>query len=183
MELNTKLQLVMDTPGREENSDESKSVMIKDMIQQFIMKSIQSKANRDEIKSSLTKIYDTDLLLGKEIYEWALERTASLLPEVSSNESPDSPEEEKESAKPLFCEDIVYHASLCCYAISTKDTLSYKKFFDDSKHHFDELSLSRDPEDVDRYIIARKGTTFFFVFLSEPSFSKWPKCYNSFEQG
>ena len=169
----------MDVPGRAENSDESKSVLMKDMIQQFITKSAQFKASKDQIKEYLTKIYDTDLLLNKEIYEWALQKII----EVNSNDASPGESEEKRSEKPLFCEDTVYHASLCCYALGTKDAMSYKKFFHDSKHHFDELSLSRgDQEDVDRYIIAKRGKTYFLAFLSEPVYSEWLK-YKSFEHG
>lgn len=55
MELSSKLRLVMDIPSREENSDESKVVLMKDVIQQFIIES-KAKADKQEIESCLSRI-------------------------------------------------------------------------------------------------------------------------------
>ena len=87
----------------------------------------------------------------------------------------------------LFCEDTIYHASLCCFAASTEDSSSYKSFFetDFPNHGFEEVSfsISNEREIVDQYLIARKGKTYFIAFRSEQSFSKWPELYKSFEHG
>jgi hypothetical protein len=163
------------------SSEELKMPMIKDVIQQFLKKCIKYNISRDEIMTCFSDVYSTELLLNKKLYEWALEEIAAI-PDPSSNGSPQASEKEIESVKPLFCEDTVYHASLCCYAVGTKDLANYKKFFSDFKHQFEELSLSRSCDDVDRYIIARKGKTYFVAFLSEPTFSGWAK-YKSFEHG
>ena len=178
--LSSKLQLLMDMSSNKDSED-STFILMKDVIKQFIVKSFQSKADRKEIEQCLTKVY-TELLFSNRIYEWALEEIASV-PEVSSDGSPDEPKEEEDDTRPLFCEDTVYHASLCCCAIGTKDALSYKKFFTDSKHLFEELSFSHSREDVDRYIIARKGKTYFIAFQSEPFLLEWLKHYDSIEHG
>ena len=155
-------------------------------MQQFIEKGMQSKADIDEIKNHLSNLYE-DLLLSKEIYEWSLEEISSMIPKVKSTSPPDLSEENRESTKPLFCEENVYYASLCCFALEHKDIIiNYQKVFGELQHQFEELSVSRycDHEDVDRYIIARKEKTYFIAFLSEPNYLEWPKVrFISFEQG
>lgn len=181
-ELNSQLQCLMKVPDSDENCDESKKVLVKAVIEDFIKK---SNASREEIRKVVTEIY-TELVLSKEIYEWALERIA-LIPEISARSSPDSPEEKHEVEEPLFCEDTVYHASLCCVVVSTKDSRNYKRCFanDFPNHQFEEVSLSvsRDSNRLDRYLIAKKGKTYFIAFKGEPSFSQWPQLFKSFEQG
>lgn len=176
----------MNVPSSGETREDSKTVLVKGIIEDFIKRSTQSSISKEEIKKSLFSVYGTELLLSKEVYGWALEKVAST-PSVAVKSSPDSPEEDKEIEKPLFCEDTVYHASLCCVAVSTKDATNYKKFFDRDypNHQFEEasLSISRDKENVDRYLIAKKGKTYFIAFQSEPKFSQWPQLFLSFEHG
>lgn len=171
----------MDLPNSGENCEESKKVVVKAFIEDFIKK---SKVDQEEMKRGLAEIYGSELVLSKELYEWALERIAST-PKTSTRFSPDSPNEEKEIEEPLFCEDTVYHASLCCVAVNTRDSSSYKDFFkrDFPNHHFEEVSMSISRDGVDRYLLARKGKTYFIAFQSEPSFSKWLQLFISFEQG
>ncbi len=166
-------------------SEESKKSLVQEIIEDFIKKSTRSTLNQEEIWRST--VYGTELLFSKEVYEWALEEVASL-PQVNVRPpSSDLPDEEQEIEEPLFCEDTVYHASLCCYAVSTKDSSNYKDFFNREypNHQFEaaSLSVSRDREDVDRYLIAKKGKTYFIAFQSEPSFTQWTQLFQSFERG
>ena len=180
-ELNSKLQILINVPDKDEHCEESKKVMVKAVVEDFVEK---SKVDPEEIKRGLAEIYASELLLSKEIYEWALEKIAAI-PPASMRSSPDSPEEVKAVELPLFCEDTVYHASLCCVAVSTRDSSNYKGFFtrDFPNHRFEEVSMSICRDGVDRYLIARKGKTYFIAFKSESSFSKWQQHYRSFEQG
>ena len=166
----------MTIPIRGGNRDE----LVKGIVEDFIEKCCQSKVSQDDIRKGLAKIYGNELLLSKEAYEFALEEIAAI-PQPSLNSSPDSSEEEQVIELPLFCEKTVYHASLCCLAVSSKDTTSFKGVFDRDfpNHHFEEASLSK----FDRYLIARKGNTYFIAFRSEPSFSEWPKQFKSIEHG
>jgi hypothetical protein len=178
--LNTQLQHLMKMPS----SDETKMIIVKDLIQDFLRKSTQSNVSKEEMKERLASVYGSELLFSKEVYEWALEMIASI-PDVSTTKSsPDSSEEESEVEKPLFCEDTVYHASLCCVAVNSRDSTNYKSFFEkDYPHCLEEVSMSSCRDRVDRYLIARKEKTYFIAFQSEPSFSKWLELFTSFEQG
>lgn len=180
-ELNSKLQMVINAPDDDGDCEEAKKALVKSFIKDFIKK---SKVGSDEIKRGLGEIYASQLLLSKELYEWALEKIATI-PPASIGSSPDSPEEVKEVEMPLFCEDTVYHASLSCVAVSTRDFTNYKVFFtrDVPNHHFEEVSMSNCRDGVDRYLIAKKEKTYFIAFQSESSFSRWQQLYRSFEQG
>ena len=175
----------MNMQGGEESSDTSKANWTKYLVECFIKKGFKLNAEADEIKKYLSKFY-ADLLLTEEIYKWSLETISSLIPEERSTSLPSVPEEDEKSIKPLFCKENVYHASLCCFALATKDIIiNHNKVFDELQHQFEELSVSRsrDCEDVDRYIIARKERTYFIAFLSEPNYLEWPNRFKSFEQG
>lgn len=176
-ELKTQFQVLMNMPSSE-SGYELKVGLMKDMMKQFIEKGIQSNISKDDISKCLTKVH-TDLQFSKEVYEWTIEHLESLSTEVSSHGFPGKEKIEM----PLFCENTIYHASLCCRAVMTKDVTNYKKLFDESKHQFDEISMSISHENVDRYIIARKGQVYFIAFRSEPYYSEWPKHFQSFEHG
>lgn len=85
--------------------------------------------------------------------------------------------------KSLFNKDTLYHASLCCQAVSTCNTAKFKKFINSRGHHFNEVSMSISRVDcVDRYIIAKQGNVVYMAFESEPSLSRWNE-YGSFTTG
>ena len=182
-ELNSQLQHLASISASDEDQEESKSIMVKGKLNDFIKKSTQSNIDREEIQKSLAEIYGTELLLSKELYEWAQEKIAAI-PQASKPRG-NSPKEQRKVEEPLFCEDTVYHASLCCVAVSTKDVNNYDKFFDRDfpNHQFQEASISCTKENVDRYLIARKSKTYFIAFRSEPNFSRWPQLFESFEHG
>ena len=184
-ELTSNLQSLKKIASGREKLEEYKGHIVKGAIQDFLEKGDQSGVDHEEIRKALAKVYGTELLLSKEVYEWGLEKLAAI-PQVSSSASPASSEDEQKTEQPLFCDDTVYHASLCCYAVNTRDSRNFKDFFKDFPSHcFDEasISVSRDRKDVDRYAIARKGKTYFISFLSEPKFSQWPELFESFEDG
>ena len=184
-ELTSHLQSLKKVPSSREKLEEYKVHLVKGAIQDFVEKGDQSGVDHEEIRKALAKVYGTELLLSKEVYECGLEKLAAL-PQLSSSALPALPEQDRKTKQPLFCDDTVYHASLCCYAVNTRDSRNFKDFFKDFPSHcFDEasISVSRDKKDVDRYVIARKGKTYFVAFLSEPQFSQWPELFESFEDG
>ena len=163
-----------------------KSRYIKKALSDFIKTTTQSRISPDSVRKVLAKMYGSDLLVDNGIYEWALKEVASTEKESSKPavEVLDIPEDK---LPPLFCEDTVYHACLCSYATSTRTAANYRDFFnkDFPQHSLEEASLSRsqDKEDVDRYLIARQGKTFYVTFQSEPFLSEWMKKFSSFEEG
>ncbi len=163
------------------------NAIIQGVVQDFIENSSRSGASREAIEAELRELYSKDLLVSNDMYQWALKEVESSVPadKGASTESSSSPDEAKSSTPPLFCKDTLYHASLCCFAVSTCNAASYQGFFnkDYPSHCLEEVSLSEDREDVDRYLITRQGSTYYVAFQSEPQLSLWPEKFTSFEEG
>jgi len=124
-------------------------------------------------------------LVSGEVFEWALGEAsvttqAICLPQLSGSSN------KEVTLPPLFCKETLYHASLCCYTVCTCDANTYKDFFnkDLPNHNLEEVSrsLSRDREQVDRYLIARQGKTYYVAFQSEPLLVQWLN-FTSFQEG
>ena len=182
--LRQQLELLNNVNMLNQQIEESKSTMIKEHVKHFVETSLRAGASAEDVKKVLSEMYGTDVLVSGEVYEWALSEVsfttqAACLPQSSGSA-------DKEENPPLFCKETLYHASLCCYAVSTRDANTYKDFFnkDFPNHTFEEvsLSLSRDREQVNRYLIARHGKTYYVAFQSEPLLAQWPN-FASFQEG
>ncbi len=187
VKLKQQLEALKIFEGNRKSSTDYKMGLLQEAVQDFIENSSRSGASRKTIEADLRDLYSRDLLVSSELYQWALGEVESSVPttNVAAN-IPASTDETECSVTPLFCKDTLYHASLCCYAVSTRDAATYQGFFskDYPTHLLEEISLSRsDREDVDRYLIARQGSTYYVAFQSEPQLSKWPELFTSFQEG
>ena len=156
-------------------------------IEEFITTCLKTGCNPDDVRGTLTNIHHTDFLINNETLKWAMERVDRIAVQstAKSGDCPDQPSTKED--KKLFCDDVIYHATLCSLAASTCDENNFKKFFkEDHQHHnLDEASLSitRKREEVDRYLIARKGKIYFIAFKSESLLSDWQEKFTSFAEG
>lgn len=157
----------MEMPSFSKSDEDSKLILVKEAVKSFIEQGVQSAKDVEEINKCLDKLYYSDMLITNEVYEWAKERMSTHVLNVS-----ESPEISEEKTTPLFCEDTIYHASLCCYAVCTRNASDYQEFFCKFGHHFEELSISNS-DSVERYLLARKEKTYFVAFLGKPSFLQW----------
>ncbi len=188
LHLKQQLESLKSIDTSRKSSAEYKNGLIQGVVQDFIENSSRSGAGSRSIEAELRELYSRDLLVSSDMYQWALGEVESSVPATNvAIGEPDSTEETKSVVSPLFCKDTLYHASLCCYAVSTCDAATYEGFFnkDYPSHRLEEISLSRskDREDVDRYLIARQGSTYYVAFQSEPQLSKWPEKFTSFQEG
>ena len=109
-------------------------------------------------------------------------KTKSTTPEVKKKLAP-------AAQQPLFCKDTVYHASLCCLTVNKCDAGNYHHFLNSQKNHhtFQSASLShipaKDPDEVDRYLIALQDKTYYVAFKGEPNLLQWKDKFKSFEEG
>ena len=109
-----------------------------------------------------------------------------LLPTVMKPPSPESP---------LFCKDTLYHASLCCVAVSDRNQANVQTYFQikNPNHNFSEISFSQPTERIAPYLIAVQEDTLYVAFHGTQSLRKWfngtsfdegkffffiPKCFN-----
>ena len=184
-QLRQQLKLLNNVNMLNQQIEESKSTMIKEHVKHFVGTSLRAGASADDVKKVLSTMYGTDVLVSGEVYEWALSEVKVTAQAICLPQSSGSSDKE-EKLPPLFCKETLYHASLCCYAVCTRDANTYKNFFNEDfpSHHIEEisLSLSRDREEVDRYLIARCGKTYYVAFQSEPLLAQWLK-FTSFQEG
>ena len=162
--------------------------LINEQIKDFIATCLKTGCSPDDVHDTLTNIHHTDFLVSNETLKWAMERVDSIAVQSTSNSNGDCPDQSNtKEDKKLFCNDVIYHATLCSHAASTCDENYFKKFFnEDHQHHtLDEASLSitRKREEVDRYLIARKGKIYFIAFKSESLLSDWQEKFTSFAEG
>lgn len=130
----------------------------------------------------------TDLLIPSSQHSWALglvEKITKELTAIRSIPEISIRQPTKEPRPPLFCKDTLYHASICCYAVSTCDSKNFQAHLRGcvSGHSLEEISISEDQEGVDRYLIAKEKSTLYVAFHSELTLSTWMKKYNTFDGG
>ena len=183
LELKGQLELVSKVRKlNQQPAAETKATLIKETVQEFIETSLRAGASENEVKKVLSELYSSDLLLSEDIYKWVLSEVSTAAQAVCLEQTSTT----SEKLPPLFCKETLYHASLCCYAVSTCDANTYQKFFnkDFPNHSLEEASLSRsqDREQVDRYLIARHDKTYYVAFQSKPLLAQWPK-FTSFQEG
>ena len=118
--------------------------------------------------------------------EWTIQEVEKMCKSVEAVEKSDPCPPSSDDKKPLMNKDILYHAGICCQAVSTHTAANFKKFFNGVGHALDEvsMSISQDKANVDRYIIAKQGDIVYMAFQSEPTLSKWiDGPYGSFDNG
>ena len=183
--LTSELRQQLELLNKVSQPTELKITLIKETVQHYIGISLRCGASADDVKKVLITMYSTDALVSGKVYEWASGEVSVTTQAIcllqlfgSSNKEVTIP--------PLFCKETLYHASLCCHAVCTCDANTYKDFFnkDLPNHNLEEvsLSLSRDQEQVNRYLIARQGKTYYVAFQSEPLLVQWLN-FTSFQEG
>ena len=145
----------------------------------------------ESIKGQLRKFYSEDLLISKDVCEKAQQLAADEYARSKPTASTKLSDVPNSTAKgmvvePLFCKDTVYHASVCCQAVSTCNAGDYQKFFKNRElvpgHAFKAVSFSRSKNES--FLIALKGeSTYYFAFKGRLSLSDWAKDYKSFNEG
>ena len=172
----------------EKKDEDSKVNLVKAAVKDYLTKSQQSQSTLQHVSEQLRELHENKCLITEPaIYKGALQLASEIFTQPPDTDSPtDQVQESSEIRGPLFCNDTVYHASICSLAVSTHDAGNYLKFFKNKEkvpgHSFKEVSISRSKED--RYLIARQGeSTFYFAFQSEPDLSKWPTLFKSFKKG
>ena len=79
---------------------------------------------------------------------------------------------------------LLYHALLCSKAVSTcSSTKAVHDFFTQVGHKLEEASLSPKGKNVNQYMMAKNGDTFYLAFQSEVSITRWLSIHNTFEEG
>lgn len=165
------------------------------MIEKDIQGAIEDALKTESVESvraQMLFLCQTSFDVPIQLREWAVKEIDTVYTRVKKEEESQSqsvPSLPSQEEKPLLNKDTLYHASLCCQAVSTCTTLNYKNFFSraGNGHSLKEISMSisQDRENVDRYIIAKQeNNVVYMAFQSEPTLMKWiDSSYNSFANG
>lgn len=168
-----------------EISDEDNTLykMMRSTIQTFIKKALQTEPFEDirQQMQYLCQSFDIPTKLS----DWAKKEVDTINEDLVRSDIAVSQDVLiTQNDEPLFNKDILYHASLCCQAVSSYDSSSYDRFFSTKPHGLKEISMSICRSSVDRYIIAKQDKDIIYMaFQSEPNLSKWIDIYRSVTEG
>ena len=172
---------------RKETSDqENLYSCIQDCITSAIEAALKSGDNAESIHQKMRFLCFNTLDVPTKLREWSLQTITKVCHEraIEYRQIPQSLPKPEEV--PLLTKDTLYHASLCCQAVSTRTAADFKRFLNSRGHKFNEvsMSISQDKENVDSYMIAMRDNIIYMAFQSEQSISKWiDGTYESFEKG
>lgn len=168
---------------------------IKDSIHHAIENVLKSGETCDFVRDQVWSLCYTHFKVPTDLCKWALEEVSSvqntlLPPNVPSSivNKPVASSPSKNQPPELFSKSTLYHAGVCCQAVSTCNAGNFMSFFDKqvTNHLLQEvsMSISSEKKNVDRYIIAKHGNVIYVAFESEPTLSRWMDSgYSTFEDG
>ena len=167
---------------------------IKDSIHHAIENALRAGEEIESVQGQVWSLCYKDFKVPTELCKWAQNEVSSvydaLLPSKDTIPDPITPvvSSPSKSQPPLLSKSTLYHAGLCCQAVSTCNAGTCLSFFGNqfTNHNLKEvsMSISTEKKNVDRYIIARQGNVIYVAFESEPTLSRWlESSYSSFEDG
>ena len=167
--------------------EESLSILINKQVGNFVTTCLQTGCNPEDIRDALTNLHSKELLISSDVLKLAMEKVESVVTSNIPDRNSTYDDVSKEEEKILYCKEVVYHATLCSYAVSTCDSNNFKDFFNKEhpNHCLEEasISISRGRNNIERYLIAKQGKTYFIAFKSETLLSEWLKNFTSFDKG
>ena len=163
-------------------------------IKGYLTNSQLSGASLAEVQENLQQLHQKKFLITESVLHWATEAAVAVFSEAKELSQHNAADVSfpLEVSEPLFSKDTVYHASLCCQAVSSCTAGDYQQFFKNKElvpgHLFDAISISRPRHDSnslrEQYLIAKQGdSTYYIAFQSEADLREWPKKCASFIQG
>ena len=190
-DLKGELEVYQKALARERADEDAVHVCIKAAIETHIETELKAGMNTDTLKEQMRSLCHKDLVVPSAIQDWVLQAVGTismkLAPVPGQSQSLVQIPQPEEPTQPLFSKDTLYHASLCCEAVSMHNAANFKIFFQKSAHNLDEVSMSifEGRENVDQYFIAssQKTKTLYVAFQSQGTLSGWKSMYNSFEEG
>ena len=162
------------------DAKESAIVLIKDQMQKFIEQSLKSGLDPDKVKSEIDSLCFKEAVIPSILLEWVGNEFEEKKREFETRLSTTSAYTHvqthgKESR--FFEKKILYHAGLCCEAVSTCEKGEDIAIFFKSKspmHALDEVSFC-DKDFVKPYLVAKQGKNIYVAFRSETFISEFKK--------
>lgn len=169
--------------------EESLHECIKHAIKKYIETTLKLGESQETLKRSVQSLCHKEMLIPTKLQDWAKQYTTEKccemsVPAVSSPPGAKVLSRAAHKQTPLFDEDTLYHAAVCCHAVSTCTSKKLSSFLKNQVfgHNLEEVSVSISA-DVSRYMIARNGSTLYVALQSEPTLAVWKQKHSTFEEG
>ena len=180
--------------GLESGVKQSVEEVQRALVARCLTESQQSGTPAEDVKEKLCELCQKKYLITESIYQWSLKKVKEIFTkeeDLSFDSAERTSPADPQHTEPLFSKDTIYHASICCQALTCCTAGDYQKFFKDTQrvpgHSFQAVSISRptpDGKQHERYLIAKQGESKYYIaFESQPVLSQWLKKYHSFIQG
>ena len=139
---------------------ESVITLIKSRIENHIKTSLEDRIAYDEVSKQIHD-FMTNALIPADIFEWCEEmlKECKKVTECSENAAV-GPKTPPDDVSPLFCKEVVYHASICCNAICNLSKDKTLSMFSGQGHTFTHISVSSNR----LLLIAQKDDVMYFCF-------------------
>ena len=161
----------------------------KDQIQQYIEKQLRLGVETSRVKKDMDRLCTEDLVIPSTLWTWTEQEVGKAHEKLADNPKKvvKPPVEQTEDPTPpsLFSEDTLFHAGLCCEAISISNRGNPLAFFQSKKphHNFKEISFSQPRDNITPYLIAKQNDIIYVAFRSTSSVSEWTQTALSFNEG
>ena len=160
---------------------------IKDVIQQYIERALRLGEETSKVKSDMEELRHSDLVIPTALWTWTMQEVEKTDEKLTSEQRKVAKPvvEEAEPAPSLFSKDTLYHACLCCDALSDPNPANPLSYFQNKNphHSLKEVSFSQNRDSITPYLIARQGDMIYVAFQSTPLLSKWKEIAPSFNEG
>ena len=146
------------------------------------------------VANQIETLYAKEHYIPSELYSW----TNDCLKEMKLQEGRSSGIPSREAAKPdvptskepLFSQENLYHALLCCKSLESSDEQKVITVLREQGHMFERVSVTKKECQKKHggdcshgtYLIAQKGDTFVVAFRGLPAIDEWKKMGN-FQDG
>ena len=144
------------------------------------------------VAAQIETLYDKEHYIPSEVYTWINDRLKEMKKfEESRSSGMTSSEAAKQDVptpkEPLFSQENLYHALLCCKALESSDDQKVVAALGEEGHLFERLSVTKKEcqkecqkkhgQDYSHgtYLIAQKGDTYIVAFRGLPAIEEWKK--------
>ena len=161
---------------------------IRSVISNYIDNAFHSRVPEAIINQHIYSLCHQEMLVPIDLTSWAVQQVDAVYKMPTAPQvvglCPDIPSPPKKCPS-LFSDEILYHAIICCNAITTCERTTCRQYFESLKigHLLTEASMTV-TANAHQYLIARQRDQklIYVAFNSEPKISKWSqKC--TFEEG
>ena len=158
---------------------DSATTLIKSRIENHIKKSLEDGIAYDKVDRQIHD-FMINALIPADIFKWCEDKLEEYkkVTESSEDASAVSPKTPPDDVPPLFCKDVVHHASICCNVItevSANKALSLEAVFKKQRHNFKHVSLSSNK----LLLMAEKDDVMYFAFANDHTQATRIFCYQA----